>query len=98
MARMNDVGGVEGFGPIDTAEDSEPFHADWEARVYALALALLDRELFTLDEFRDAIERLSPMRYLESSYYERWLAAVETLLVERGVLDADAIEQAAANA
>jgi len=98
MARMNDVGGVEGFGPIDTTEDSEPFHADWEARVYALVFALLDRELFTIDEFRDAIERLPPVRYLEASYYERWLAAVETLLVERRVLDGDAIEQAAASA
>ena len=94
MARINDVGGVEGFGPIDTTEDAEPFHADWEARVYALAFALLDRQIFTPDEFRDAIERLPPVRYLESSYYERWFAAVETLLVERRVLDADAIEEA----
>jgi nitrile hydratase len=98
MARMNDLGGVEGFGPIDTTEDSEPFHADWEARVYALVFALLARELFTLDEFRDAIERLSPVQYLAASYYERWLAAIETLLVERGVLEADAIERAAASA
>jgi nitrile hydratase len=93
MARMNDVGGVEGFGSIDTTEDSEPFHADWEARVYALVMALLARELFTRSEHRDAVERLPPTRYLESSYYERWLAGVETLLVERGVLDAAAIEE-----
>lgn len=95
MARVNDLGGVEGFGPIDTTEGPEPFHADWEARVYALVFALIGRRLFSVDEFRDAIERLPPARYLELSYYERWLAAVETLLVERGVLDADAIEAAA---
>jgi nitrile hydratase len=94
MARMNDLGGVEGFGPIDTTEDSEPFHADWEARVYALVIALLARGLFTANEHRDAIERLPPTRYLECSYYERWLAGVETLLVERGVIDAAAIEAA----
>jgi nitrile hydratase len=94
MARMNDVGGFEGFGPIDTTEDPEPFHADWEARVYGLVLALLARDLFTANEHRDAIERLPPTRYLESTYYERWLAGVETLLVERGVLDAEAIEEA----
>ena len=95
VARINDVGGVDGFGPIDTYEGAEPFHADWEARVYALVFALLGRQLFTIDAFRDAIERLPPVRYFESSYYERWLAAVETLLVERGVLKVDAIEQAA---
>ena len=94
MARINDVGGVEGFGPIDTTESAEPFHADWEARVYALALSLLGRRLYNLDEFRDAIERLPPTRYLGASYYEKWLAAIETLLAERGILAADALEKA----
>jgi hypothetical protein len=37
MSRMNDVGGMQGFGPVDTAEDAEPFHTDWEARVFARA-------------------------------------------------------------
>jgi hypothetical protein len=32
-----------------------------------------------LDQFRDAIERMPPAEYLEASYYERWLHAVETL-------------------
>ena len=32
------------------------------------------------------IERIPPAHYLASSYYERWLAAAETLLVERGVV------------
>jgi nitrile hydratase len=42
-----------------------------------------------IDEFRHAIERIPPARYLASSYYERWLAAAETLLVERGVATRD---------
>jgi nitrile hydratase len=91
---MNDLGGIEGFGPIDTTEASEPFRADWEARVYALVSALVARGLFTASEHRDAIERLPPTRYLEYSYYGRWLAGAETLLVERGVIDAAAIEEA----
>jgi nitrile hydratase len=94
VARINDLGGLEGFGPIDTTESSEPFHADWEARVYALAIALLGRGLYNLDEFRDAIERLPPLEYLGASYYQRWLAAIETLLVERGVIDATALRDA----
>jgi nitrile hydratase subunit beta len=94
VARINDVGGVEAFGPIDTTEASEPFHADWEARVYALALSLLGRRLYNLDEFRDAIERLSPARYLDATYYERWLAAIETLLTERGIINTEALADA----
>lgn len=88
MSRVNDVGGQQGFGLVgpDTA-DVEPFHADWEARVYAVNSALLRRGLYTLDEFRDAVERMPPEEYLAASYYERWLAAIETLAAEKGVAD-----------
>jgi len=86
---VHDVGGLEGFGPIDITDDGEPFHADWEARVFALNSALLRRSVYTLDEFRDAVERISPPRYRSSSYYERWFLAIQTLLRERGMLGAD---------
>ncbi|HEX3647376.1 MAG TPA: hypothetical protein VHV49_03055 [Pseudonocardiaceae bacterium] len=79
MGRVNDVGGQTGFGDI-VAEDDEPgFHADWEARVYALNAALLRRGVYNLDQFRDAIESMPPAQYLGASYYERWLFAIETL-------------------
>jgi nitrile hydratase len=62
--------------------DSQPFHADWEARVYALNGVLRSRGIYNVDEFRDAIERIPPGEYLAASYYERWLRAIETLLAE----------------
>jgi nitrile hydratase subunit beta len=87
MARINDLGGTEGFGPVPTADDDPaPFHADWEARVFALE-SVLDGRVFNTDEFRDAIERMPPQEYLRASYYERWLVAIETLLREKGILD-----------
>jgi hypothetical protein len=81
------MGGQTGFGPVPVAEGGDPpFAADWEARVYALAAVLRRRGLFGTDELRDAIERLPPERYLAASYYERWLAAIEMLVAEKGVL------------
>jgi len=85
VSRVHDVGGQSGFGPVPLDEDGQPFHADWEARVYALSGALRRRGLFTTDEFRDAIESLPPGEYLARSYYERWLAAIEALLDRKGV-------------
>ena len=41
--------------------------------------------MFNLDEFRDAIERIPPEDYLATSYYERWLRAMEMLVAEKGV-------------
>jgi nitrile hydratase subunit beta len=81
------MGGQSGFGPVPVGDDAaEPFHADWEARVYALMRALRRNEVFNLDEFRDALERIPPEDYLAASYYERWLRAIETLLAEKGAL------------
>lgn len=85
MSRVHDVGGQTGFGPVPMAEDGQPFHADWEARVFALTRVLGRRGVFTTDEFRDAIERMPPEEYLAAGYYERWLRALETLLAERGL-------------
>ena len=86
MNGVHDMGGMDGFGPV-VPEPNEPlFHADWERRMYALALPTVHALRANFDEYRHAIERIPPARYLASSYYERWLAAAETLLVERGIV------------
>ena len=85
VSRVHDVGGQTGFGPVPADDDGEFFHADWEARVYALNAVLRQRGVYNGDQMRDAIERLPPAEYLAASYYERWLAAIEELLAERGV-------------
>jgi hypothetical protein len=91
MGRINDVGGMQGFGPIEQELDEPPFHADWEAHVFALNRALIGRGVYNLDEFRDAVERMPPRDYLESSYYERWLHGITALLVAKGVLSPEEI-------
>lgn len=83
VSRVNDVGGLTGFGDISTEDGEGAFHADWEARVYALNASLLRRGVYNLDQFRDALERMPPAEYLAASYYERWLAAIETLTAPR---------------
>ena len=88
MSRINDLGGTEGFGPVAAERDEPPFHADWEARVFALNGALVRRGVYNLDEFRNAVETLPPRDHLEVSYYERWFAAITRLLQEKGVASA----------
>ena len=85
MSRIHDVGGMTGFPAIVEEPDEPPFHADWEAHVFALNAGLIRRGIYNLDEFRDAIERMPPEKYLAASYYERWFTAITTLLAEKGV-------------
>jgi nitrile hydratase subunit beta len=85
VSRVHDVGGQSGFGPVSAGDGGRPFHADWEARVWALSSVLRQRQVYSLDEFRDAAERIPPQEHLASSSYERWLRAMEMLPGEKGV-------------
>jgi nitrile hydratase len=77
---------MEGFGKLAVSDANPPFDADWEAHVYALVVAMVRRDVFSLDEFRDAVERIPPAEYLATSYYERWFRALSMLLRAKGVL------------
>ena len=82
--RHHDMGG-QPAGPLDLkAHDKAP----WEKRVDALKMLLFDdkRQLVSTDELRRAIENLGGDVYDKYSYYERWMAALTNILLEKQVL------------
>ncbi len=89
MSRPHDIGGLEGFGPVPGIDDDARFHGDWEARVLGLQRVLLGNGTYTLDEHRDAVERVHPREYLAHSYYRRWMEAIILVLDEHGLINAD---------
>jgi nitrile hydratase subunit beta len=87
MARIHDLGGMHGFGPVDVADDgAQAFHEGWEARIFGVVRALRQSGVCTPDEWRHTVERLPPATYLSASYYERWVYAAEQIAVEKGLL------------
>jgi nitrile hydratase len=95
MNGVHDMGGMDGFGRVQPEVNEPAFHADWERRVFAIVNGVLTVLGVNIDEFRHAIERIPPARYLASSYYERWLLAAETLLVERGIITSEDLKSLA---
>jgi hypothetical protein len=83
----HDMGGSPG-GPIDRGQHEVE---DWERLADAINGALGAKGLQTTDQHRRAIESLED--YRELSYYERWVAATEKLLVEKGVLSSEEIDE-----
>lgn len=81
-----DLGGMMGFGPVDRKDDDQLFHDEWERRVFALTLAMGATGSWNIDASRFARESLPPAQYLSSSYYEIWLAGLEKLLEQGGLL------------
>ncbi len=82
-----DLGGLEGFGRVVMDDDEEPFHGEWESRVHALALAMGATGCWNLDMTRSARETLPNYDHL--SYYEKWLAGLEKLLLEKSLVTHD---------
>ena len=65
------------------------FQAPWEGRAFGLAVALHEGGLYTWDEFREAL--IAEIGRADtagepSSYYERWLAAFERVLAQKGLV------------
>ncbi len=90
MGGAHDMGGSPG-GPIDRGQHEVE---DWERLADAINGALGAKGLQSTDEHRRAIESLED--YRELSYYERWVAATEKLLVEKDVLSGAEIDERAA--
>ena len=84
----HDLGGMHGLGPVNPeSERDEPvFHHSWERRVFALTLATGFLGRWNLDQSRHARERQHPIDYLRNTYYENWLAGLQRLLVDSGLL------------
>ncbi len=93
MTGVHDLGGSSGAGPIDKSQHETE---DWERLADAVTVALDKKGLKTTDEHRRAIESLDPERYKKLGYYERWIAATELLLVEKGILTREEIDEKAA--
>lgn len=77
---------------LDGGEDAPTFEAPWQARAFALAVALTDEgdDALPWEEFqRRLVEEIDADDggADEEVYYRRWLAALERLLVERDRLD-----------
>ena len=92
MDGVHDLGGMQGFGPVEVEPDEPIFHDEWEARMFAVAGGALGAGGFNSPMFRHAIERMDPGHYLTSSYFEHWLTAVATLLVEEGMISRDDLD------
>ena len=89
-----DLGGKPGFGPIVAEPEGDYFHAAWEPRAMALTVAMGATGSWNIDMSRSARETLP--NYLELSYYDIWLTALQKLLQERGLVQLDEIAAARA--
>lgn len=71
MDGAHDLGGKEGFGPIDVNEEDVPFHAEWEGRMWGISRCSGAPD-WTIDWWRHVRELIDPVDYLSRPYYDSW--------------------------
>lgn len=82
--------------------DAPGFAEPWQAEVYAVAHTLAARGVYTWPEWvatfsaQVAARPQQPDESVEDAYFRQWLAALETLLVARGVCASEDIAELAA--
>lgn len=91
MARgHHDIGGLPGAGPIDQTEHQL---SDWEILADAVNQALGARGVKRTDEMRRAREEMDSEVYRDLAYYERWIASMEAILIEKKILTKEEIDR-----
>jgi len=68
----HDLGGRQGFGPVEVEPDEPVFHEPWEQQVFGITAAMSVHGLGTMGESRHS--------------YESWLAALERPLADHDVV------------
>ncbi len=86
MNGVHDLGGMQGMGLVQPQPDEPVFHMPWESRVFALNRAMGAWGKRNLDASRHQRELIPPADYLRMSYYERFLAGLEELMVKHGLV------------
>ena len=72
------------MGVLRPERDEAVFHHRWEARTFALVRAMGAFGRWNIDASRHRRELIPAADQLRMSYYERWLAGLEGLLVRHG--------------
>ena len=88
---VSDLGGLPA-GRVDR-DEHEPTMTERRIDAMMMLMRQKPRAFWGADENRRTIESLSPDFYEHSQYYERWVAAMRALLVEKGLLTEDEIEK-----
>ncbi|WP_333779721.1 nitrile hydratase [Falsiroseomonas oryzae] len=88
----HDLGGAPRFRctPVEP-DDAAPPDA-FGKRVDALRQLLARKGLMSVDELRRGVEAIPEAEYHALGYYERWLRSISGIMVEKGVVPAEALK------
>lgn len=88
------IANLQGAAALPRKNGELVFQAPWEGRAFGLAVVLSDKNEYSWDEFRERL--VGEIAGQERSYYESWVAALESVLLARGLVTREEVDQRAA--
>ncbi len=83
MDGIHDLGGKQGYGPVDVDDGGSPFHHDWEGREWGIAQCARTPGI-TIDWWRHCRELIVPEDYLARPYFDSWAQTDFATYIEAG--------------
>ncbi len=85
MDGVHDLGGVEGFGPVEHEGVAWPFKHPWEGRMFGIAGLMTRPASWSIDWFRHTRECIRPDDYITRPYYDQWCQTYDAMLIDSGL-------------
>ncbi len=92
MDGIHDLGGKQGYGPIEQDVEEIPFHHEWEEREWGLAQCARTPGI-TIDWWRHCRELILPQDYLARPYFDSWAQTDFSTYLEAGWLTLEDIDK-----
>lgn len=88
---VHDMGGKQGFGPVDVNEPEKPFHHEWEGREWGISQSQAGAPDWTIDWWRHIRELIMPCDYLERPYFDSWAQTDLAGYINSGLISIDEV-------
>jgi nitrile hydratase accessory protein len=90
-----EIASMEGDAALPRLNGELVFEAPWEGRAFGMAVALNEQAVYPWRSFRDAlVEHIAAddAAGRPTTYYERWLASLETMLLQQGIVTQEELD------
>ena len=91
MDGIHDIGGKQGYGPIEVDESEVPFHHDWEAREWGISRTARVPGI-NIDWWRHCRELIMPEDYLGRPYFDSWAQTDFATYINAGLISLEEIK------
>jgi nitrile hydratase beta subunit len=91
MDGIHDLGGKEGFGPIEVDEEHVAFHHSWEGREWAISRCARTPDI-SIDWWRHCRELIQAEDYLNRPYFDSWAQTDLSTYINAGLFSIEEIK------